>query len=69
MQSKYPDLDWRVDDIRHLQLENLSFDVAIDKSTMDSMFYGSPWDPPEKVRDNVEKYVSEVARILLPGGM
>jgi len=69
MQSKYPGLDWRVDDIRHLQLENLSFDVAIDKSTMDSMFYGSPWDPPEKVRDNVEKYVSEVARILLPGGM
>ncbi len=69
MQSKYPDLDWRVDDIRHLQLDNLSFDVAIDKSIMDSMFYGSPWDPPEKVRDNVEKYVSEVARILLPGGM
>lgn len=69
MQSKYPDLDWRVDDVRHLRLENSSFDVAIDKSTMDSMFYGSPWDPPEEVRDNVEKYVSEVARILLPGGM
>ena len=69
MQSKYPDLDWRVDDIRHLQLESSSFDVGIDKGTMDSMLYGSPWDLPEEVQDNVNKYVGEVARILRPGGM
>ena len=68
MQSKYPDLEWRVDDVRHLQLDDRTVNVAIDKGTMDAMLYGSPWDPPEEVRDNVAKYVGEVARILRPGG-
>ena len=35
---------------------------------MDAMLYGSQWNPPEEVKDNVQKYVDEVARILKPGG-
>ncbi|KAL9636774.1 MAG: hypothetical protein Q9164_002618 [Protoblastenia rupestris] len=66
MQSRYPNLDWRVDDVRHLQLEDRSIDIAIDKGTMDAMLYGSPWDPPPEVQDNVAKYVNEIARLLRP---
>ena len=32
------------------------------------MLYGSPWDPPAEVQDNVRQYVNEVLRILRPGG-
>jgi EEF1A lysine methyltransferase 4 len=44
------------------------FDVAIDKSTLDTMLYGSLWDPDSEVRENVGAYVDEVARALIPGG-
>ena len=46
-----------------------SFDVAIDKSTLDAMLYGSLWDPEEEVKENVTAYVDEVARVLKPGGI
>ena len=35
---------------------------------MDSMVYGSQWDPPGEVRDNLSRYVDEVARVLKPAG-
>ncbi|MCJ1393027.1 hypothetical protein MMC18_005899 [Xylographa bjoerkii] len=68
MQSKYPDLEWRVDDIRKLGLESSTIDIAIDKGTLDAMLYGSQWDPPEDVQENVRKYVDEVTRVLKPMG-
>jgi hypothetical protein len=33
MQIKRPDLEWRVDDVRNLKLEDCSFDIAIDKAS------------------------------------
>lgn len=33
MQSKHPNLQWSVDDVRKLGLEDSSFDVAIDKAS------------------------------------
>jgi len=33
MQTKRPDLEWRVDDVRNLKLEDCSFDIAIDKAS------------------------------------
>lgn len=63
-----PGLEWRVMDVRKLDLETQSFDVAIDKGTLDAMLYGSPWDPEPEVKDNVGAYVDEVARTLKPGG-
>lgn len=35
---------------------------------MDSMIYGSQWDPPDEVQINVRQYVDEVARVLKPKG-
>jgi len=32
MQTKHPDLEWRVEDVRSLKLEDSSFDIAIDKA-------------------------------------
>ena len=68
MQSKHPYLDWRVDDVRHLHVDDSSIDIAIDKGTLDAMLYGSPWDPPDEVLENVRQYVNEVARVLRPSG-
>ncbi|MCJ1285008.1 hypothetical protein MMC26_004345 [Xylographa opegraphella] len=75
MQSKYPDLEWRVEDVRNLSLDDASIDIAIDKAsaqqlsgTLDAMLHGSQWDPPEDVQANVRAYVDEVTRILKPNG-
>lgn len=32
------------------------------------MLYGSQWDPPDEVQDNVKQYVTEVSRVLKPRG-
>ncbi|MCJ1377540.1 hypothetical protein MMC17_000635 [Xylographa soralifera] len=50
MQSKHPDLEWRVDDVRKLGLDSSSIDIAIDKGTLDAMLYGSQWDPPRRFK-------------------
>jgi SAM-dependent methyltransferase len=55
-------------DIRQLTFEDSSFDVCVDKATLDAMLYGSLWDPPDEVKVNVKSYVDEVARVLKPGG-
>jgi hypothetical protein len=48
-------------DVREMQLADGSVDVAIDKSTLDGMLYGSIWNPPADVQTNVGKYVDEVS--------
>ncbi len=37
-----------------------SVDVAFDKSTLDTMIYGSPWNSLDDVRENTGKYLAEV---------
>ena len=70
MRSKYADLDtpWYVMDVRKLEFPDSHFDVAIDKGTLDAMFHGSLWEPPDDVRQNISVYKAEVARTLKPGG-
>ncbi|KAL9612595.1 MAG: hypothetical protein Q9167_002801 [Letrouitia subvulpina] len=63
MQDKHPNLEWRVEDVRRLGLEDSSFD-----GTLDAMLYGSQWNPPDEVQGNVQQYVDEVSRILKPKG-
>lgn len=61
-----PEMEWHEMDIRALQFPDHSFDVAIDKGTMDAMMTssGSVWDPPQQVIDDCTQEVNEVARIL-----
>jgi EEF1A lysine methyltransferase 4 len=83
MRSQHPESRWRVMDVRDMRkaidsngssqneegFADSSFDIAIDKATLDAMLYGSLWDPSDEVRDNVKRYVDEVARVLKPGGV
>jgi hypothetical protein len=71
MRAKYAALhqEWRVMDVRSLELADAEVDVAVDKGTLDAMIHGSLWDPPEDVCENVGRYVDEVARVLRPGGL
>ena len=68
MESRCPKLRWRVEDVRDLKSTDSSFDITIDKGTMDAMIWGSNWDPPLEVRENIKQYMSEIARVLRPGG-
>ena len=38
MQAKYANLEWRIEDVRKLKLEDCSFDIAIDKASCMSLF-------------------------------
>ncbi|THH18050.1 hypothetical protein EW146_g2868 [Bondarzewia mesenterica] len=65
-QTTRPEMEWLEMDIRDLKFEDASFDVAIDKGTMDAMMTakGDVWDPPQQVIDDCTKEVDEVLRVL-----
>ncbi|CAK5283375.1 unnamed protein product [Mycena citricolor] len=65
-----PDMEWVEMDVRDLKFPDESFDVAIDKGTMDAMMTakGDVWDPPEQVVKDCTAEVSEVLRTLKAGG-
>ena len=60
MQARYPTIKFLEMDIRALTFPSCSFDICIDKATLDAMLYGSLWDPEDEVRENVGRYVDEV---------
>ena len=71
MAARYKDIgaNWKVMDVRDMhECRPMCFDIAIDKGTMDAMFPGSVWDPPDEVRDSIATYLGEVDRVLVPGG-
>ena len=65
MQARFPELDWRVMDIRDLDKHAdklggpASWDVIVDKGTMDALMAenGSVWSPSEQVLNNVAQEV------------
>ncbi|KAK1749458.1 S-adenosyl-L-methionine-dependent methyltransferase [Echria macrotheca] len=62
-------IDWRLMDVRDMQgIDDASVDVAFDKSTLDAMIHGSPWSPPQEVKDNTSSYLREVHRVLKDSG-
>jgi hypothetical protein len=67
MKVKYAALDqkWTVMDVRCMQFDDVSIDIAIDKGTLDAMLHGSMWDPPDDVRKAVGEYVNEVGALVL----
>ncbi|TEY86638.1 hypothetical protein BOTCAL_0005g00600 [Botryotinia calthae] len=70
MSDKYSGLNttWTVMDVRDMKLKDGEIDVAIYKGTLDAMIHGSMWDSPKEVRENLGRYIDEVARVLKPGG-
>ncbi|KAH9913991.1 S-adenosyl-L-methionine-dependent methyltransferase [Epithele typhae] len=66
-----PEMEWHEMDIRDLKFETDTFDVAIDKGTMDAMMTAKAdvWDPPEEVVQNCNREVDEVLRVLKKGGV
>lgn len=57
------DLEWQVMDVRDLKFPDNSFDIAIDKGTLDAMLHGSLWDPEDDVKENTKAYVDEVSHV------
>ncbi|KAJ1735771.1 hypothetical protein LPJ61_000368 [Coemansia biformis] len=63
-------MTWEVMDVRALALGDGSVDVAIDKGTLDALMCdgGDVWEPSAELCANVGREVSEVERVLAPGG-
>ncbi|KAF8825847.1 hypothetical protein HHX47_DHR6000712 [Lentinula edodes] len=61
-----PQMEWHEMDVRDLKFDDSSFDVAIDKGTMDAMMTakGDIWNPPQQVVEDCTKEVSEVIRLI-----
>lgn len=58
-------LTWVCEDVRNMpNIESRSIDVAFDKGTLDAMIHGSPWDPPDEVKDNTGRYMKEVSHCV-----
>ncbi|KAF8623206.1 hypothetical protein AX15_006444 [Amanita polypyramis BW_CC] len=66
-----PEMEWHEMDVRDLKFESGTFDVAIDKGTMDAMMTakGDVWDPPPCVVEDCTKEVDEAIRVLRKGGI
>lgn len=58
-------IEWRHADVRRMDdLPDKSIDVAFDKGTLDAMIHGSPWSPPDDVKENTSQYIREVSLII-----
>lgn len=54
-------IEWMYADVRDLPQSACSVDIAFDKGTLDAMIFGSPWDPPETVKENTGRYIDEAS--------
>jgi ubiquinone/menaquinone biosynthesis C-methylase UbiE len=63
MKKKYQDLKWEVQDARNMSYKDGSFDVLVDKSLLDCMFYA------EDCITALSAMLSEIHRVLKPGGV
>jgi len=63
-----PGMEWHVMDVRGLEFEPSSFDVVIDKGTMDAMMapVEDVWNPPQQVVHDCTQEIDEVIRVLRP---
>lgn len=63
-------LQWKVGDIRSLPFPDCSFDLVIDKATLDALWSdgGSPWHPSAQVVHDVSRTVAQAFRCLKAGG-
>ncbi|KAF5133060.1 EEF1A lysine methyltransferase 4 [Metarhizium anisopliae] len=58
-------IEWKLMDVRDMVgVADKSVGVAFDKGTLDAMIHGSPWNPPETVKENTSGYLNEIHRVL-----
>ena len=66
-ETKCPLMTWLVMDMTDMSsFENESFDVVIDKASMDALMVdeGDVWDPNDDVVDSADRMLSHISRIL-----
>ncbi|XP_066477660.1 EEF1A lysine methyltransferase 4 [Tiliqua scincoides] len=73
MQERYahcPGLHWAIMDARALTFLDGSFDVVLEKGTLDSMMVGEtdPWHVSREARVLLDQVLTEVSRVLRPEG-
>ncbi|AWP04158.1 putative endothelin-converting enzyme 2 [Scophthalmus maximus] len=68
--SDCPDMTWRQMDVRQLCFPSMSFDVILEKATLDaiSVEEKSPWDVSPQTACFFHQALSEISRCLKPGG-
>ncbi|XP_037381097.1 endothelin-converting enzyme 2 isoform X1 [Talpa occidentalis] len=73
MRARYahvPKLRWETMDVRALGFPSGSFDVVLEKGTLDALLAGEqdPWTVSAEGVHTVDQVLSEVSRVLVPGG-
>ncbi|XP_062832925.1 EEF1A lysine methyltransferase 4 [Anolis carolinensis] len=73
MKNRYahcPGLHWAVMDARALTFTDKSFDVVLEKGTLDSLMVEEkdPWNVSHEATQLLDKVLMEVSRVLRPGG-
>ena len=68
--EKRPEMKWVVMDIMDLKYEDASMDIVLDKGTMDAIMCekGDVWNISDELAVKLDKMLSEVSRVLKPGG-
>ena len=61
-----PSLKWHVMDMLHLEFDSETFDVVLDKGSLDALMVdqGDVWNPKQEVIERVEKALSEVGVLM-----
>ncbi|GAM24960.1 hypothetical protein SAMD00019534_081350 [Acytostelium subglobosum LB1] len=64
------DMKWMEMDVRKLEFQDNTFDIVLDKATLDTFFVdcGDVWNPKESVLADVKAEVDEALRVLKVGG-
>jgi RAT1-interacting protein len=63
MSRQFPEMVWKVMDIRYLEYEDNTFDIILDKGTLDALTCGGD------VEGNMRKACKEYIRVLRPQGL
>ncbi|KAK9808887.1 hypothetical protein WJX72_005851 [[Myrmecia] bisecta] len=68
--AQQTEMQWRVADMLDLPFADATFDVVLEKGTMDVLFVDndSPWDPLPEVKQRVVQMLAETHRVLSPHG-
>ncbi|XP_061696175.1 EEF1A lysine methyltransferase 4 [Syngnathoides biaculeatus] len=66
-----PGMSWRQMDMRQLAFPDTSFDVVLEKATLDALMVEekTPWEVSPQTASFIHEVLTEVSRCLKPGGL